>query len=254
MMPMRKQPLTFVMIMLAGLGLTRAAFAQTKIDTRLERAAFVMNAILQAPDNGIPQDLLNRAVCVGVIPSAKKLAFGLGATYGRGALICRKGGNGAWGAPSMILLSGGSYGLQLGGQATDIVFMVMSTDAAEKIMQSSLKLGVDVSAAAGPVGRHAEAATNAHLNVGILSYSRSRGLFAGLSLSGAALKEDAKANRKLYRRSLSPKEILLSGRVAPSASAKALDGILAKYSPHGGSPTTTGSAPSFTSTRLRKSA
>ncbi len=214
----------------------RQAHAQTKIDDRLERAALVMNAILQAPDKGVPQDLLDRAVCVGVIPSAKKLAFGLGVTYGRGALVCRKNGNGAWGAPSMILLSGGSYGFQLGGQATDIVFIVMSTQAAERIMQSNLKLGVDLSAAAGPVGRHTEAATNAHFNVGILSYSRSRGLFAGLSLSGAALKQDAKANRKLYRRALNPKEILLSGKIAPPASAKALDGILQKYSPRGGQP------------------
>ncbi len=235
---MRKWPLIITMAIVAGFGLARQARAQTKIDDRVQRAALVMNAILQAPDNGIPQNLLDRAVCVGVIPSAKKLAFGLGATYGRGALACREGGNGAWGAPSMILLSGASYGLQLGGQATDVVFIVMSVKAAERIMQSNLKLGVDVSAAAGPVGRHTEAATNAHFNVGILSYSRSRGLFAGLSLSGAALKEDAKANRQLYRRSLEPKEILLSGKVAPPASAKPLDGILEKYSPKGGEPAT----------------
>ncbi|HLI30611.1 MAG TPA: lipid-binding SYLF domain-containing protein [Terriglobia bacterium] len=233
---MKKWPFMTLMAILAGLTWMATARAQTKPDDRLQRAALVMNAILQAPDNGIPQDLLDRAVCVGVIPSAKKLAFGLGATYGRGALVCREGGNGPWGAPSMILLSGASYGLQLGGQATDLVFIVMSAKAAERIMQSSLKLGVDVSAAAGPVGRHTEAATNAHFNVGILSYSRSRGLFAGLSLSGAALKEDAKANRQLYRRSLEPKEILLSGKVAPPASAKPLDGILEKYSPHGGEP------------------
>jgi len=223
-----------VMIILAGLGWARPARAQSKEADRLQRAALVVNAILQAPDNGIPQDLLNRAVCVGVIPSAKKLAFGVGGTYGRGALVCRQGGNGAWGAPSMILLSGASYGLQLGGQSTDIIFIVMSTEAAKRIMQSNLKLGADVSVAAGPVGRHAEGATNAHFNVGILSYSRSRGLFAGLSLSGAALKEDAKANRKLYRRNIEPQEILLSGKVAPPPSAKPLDGVLEKYSPHGG--------------------
>lgn|SRR5487761_248947 len=240
---MRKSPLMVVMIILAGLSWSQSALAQTKIDDRLQRAALVMNAILQSPDNGIPQDLLNRAVCVGVIPSAKKLAFGLGATYGRGALVCRQGGNGAWGAPSMILMSGASYGLQLGGQVTDIVFMVMSTQAAERIMQSNLKLGVDVSAAAGPVGRHTEAATNAHFNVGILSYSRSRGLFAGLSLSGAALKEDAKANRQLYGHNLEPKEILLLGKVAPPASAKPLDETLEKYSPHGGPSTAKHTAP-----------
>ncbi|MGH9357677.1 MAG: lipid-binding SYLF domain-containing protein [Candidatus Acidiferrales bacterium] len=243
---MRKRLLMVCMVILAGLSWSQQAQAQTKIDDRLERAALVMNAILQAPDNSIPQGLLDRAVCVGVIPSAKKLAFGLGATYGRGALVCRKNGNGTWGAPSMILLSGGSYGLQLGGQATDIVFIVMSTQAAQRIMQSNLKLGVDVSAAAGPVGRRTEAATNAHFNVGILSYSRSRGLFAGLSLSGAALKEDVKANRRLYGRAVEPKEILLSGKITPPASAKALDGILRKYSPRGGQPTATAAKESYT--------
>lgn len=209
---------------------------QTKPDKRLEQAALIINAILQAPDRGIPEEFLHDAVCLGIIPSEKKLAFLVGASYGRGALVCRTGGNGPWGAPSMIRLGGVSYGFQAGGEATDVVFLVMSTRAAEKFMRQSLKLGADVSAAAGPVGRTAEGATNAHFNAGLLSYSRARGLFAGASLSGAILKEDAKANRQLYHRNLTPRKILLSGTVAPPASAKPVDGVLEKYLPHGGAP------------------
>ena len=222
------------LLCLSVFTLAPAARSQTKADNRLEEAALVVNAILQAPDRGIPQDLLTDAVCLGIIPSEKKFAFGVGGTYGRGALVCRREGNGPWGAPSMIKVGGGSYGLQLGGEATDIVFIVMSVHAAEKLMGQSLKLGADVSAAAGPVGRTAEGATNAHFNAGILSYSRARGLFAGVSLSGAVLKEDAKANRQIYRRNLTPRQILLTGTVQPPASARPLDGILEKYSPHGG--------------------
>ncbi len=229
------------LLMLVLLGLVSAPVARARIKTRkennrIERAALIINAIMQAPDKGIPQDFLNRAVCVGVIPSAKKLAFGIGGTYGRGVLVCRQGGNGAWGAPSMIMVSGGSWGLQIGGEASDVVFIVMSPEAAEKVMGTNLKLGVDVSAAAGPVGRLAEASTNAHFNAGILTYSRSRGLFAGMSLSGAALKADQNANLKLYGRNFTPHDILIPGKVKSPASAKALDGVLGKYSPHGGKP------------------
>lgn len=219
-----------------SLGFAVALRAQTKQDRRLENAALALSAIMQAPDNGIPTDLLNRAVCVGIVPSEKKVAFFVGGNYGLGALVCRRNGDGPWGSPSMIKLNGGSYGLQLGGEAADIVFIVMSGDTARKIMQQTLKLGVDVSAAAGPVGRRAEAASNAHFNAGILSYSRTRGLFAGISLSGADLSEDANGNRNLYHRNLTPQQILLQGLVPPPASSKALDGILTKYSPHGGTP------------------
>jgi SH3 domain-containing YSC84-like protein 1 len=233
---MRKSLIAFVLLCL-GVGIAAsAAWSQTKADNRLEEAALVMNAIMQAPDRGIPQEFLHDAVCLGIIPSEKRFAFALGASYGRGALVCREGGNGPWGAPSMIKVGGASYGLQIGGEATDIVFVVMSTSAAEKLMRRSLKLGADVSVAAGPVGRSAEGATNAHFNAGLISYSRARGLFAGMSLSGAVLKEDVKANRQLYHRNLTPREILLSGKVAPPASAKPLDGVLEKYLPHGGAP------------------
>ncbi|MGH9377614.1 MAG: lipid-binding SYLF domain-containing protein [Terriglobia bacterium] len=223
-----------VLMLTASLGFASGARSQTKQDRRLENAALALAAIMEAPDNSIPTDLLNRAVCVGIIPSEKKLAFFVGGNYGSGALVCRRDGDGPWGAPSMIKLKGGSYGLQLGGEAADIVFIVMSGDTAVKIMQQTLKLGVDVSAAAGPVGRRAEAASNAHFNAGILSYSRARGLFAGVSLSGADLSEDASGNRNLYHRNLTPRQILLEGLVQPPASAKTLDGVLTKYSPQGG--------------------
>jgi SH3 domain-containing YSC84-like protein 1 len=233
---MRKSLVVSVFLCL-GIGIIAPrGCSQTKADNRLEESALVMNAIMQAPDRGIPQEFLHDAVCLGIIPSEKHGAFFVGASYGRGALVCRQQGNGPWGAPSMIRLGGASYGLQFGGEATDIVFVVMSTSAAEKLMGRSLKLGADISVAAGPVGRSAEGATNAHFNAGLVSYSRARGLFAGMSLSGAVLKEDVKANRQLYHRNLTPREILFSGTVAPPASAKPLDGVLEKYLPHGGAP------------------
>lgn len=223
------------MILMIGIATAQVAWCQTKQDNRLENAALALDAMMRAPDNGVPGDLLNRAVCVGIIPSEKKVAFFVGGNYGFGALVCRRGGTGPWGAPSMIKLKGGSYGLQLGGEAADIIFIVMSQESAQAIMRQSLKLGVDVAAAAGPVGRRAEAASNAHFNTGILSYSRARGLFAGVSLSGADLSEDANGNRRIYHRNLTPSQILMGGAVDPPASAKPLDSVLTKYSPRGGS-------------------
>lgn len=203
---------------------------------QLQKATNVVNEIMQTPDKGIPSDLLDKAVCVGVVPSELKLAFGVGGNYGRGVLVCRKGGNGAWGAPSMFTLGGGSFGFQLGGQATDVVFIVMNPSGIRKLVQDSVKLGAEMSAAAGPVGRSAQSATDAQLHAEILSYSRSRGLFAGVSLSGAVLKQDKRANEKLYGHRVTAKEILIDGLVRPPATARELDRTLAKYSPKGGQP------------------
>src|SRR5207249_11139558 len=163
---------------------------QSKEGERLEKATFVINEIMRQPDNSIPQDLLDRAVCVGIVPSEKKLAFVFGGNYGRGALICRHGGDGVWGAPSMFTVGGGSWGLQIGGESTDIVFIVMNTDGVRKLLEHGIRLGADASAAAGPVGRSSSAATDVQMHAEILSYSRSRGLFAGLSLAGAILKQE----------------------------------------------------------------
>jgi lipid-binding SYLF domain-containing protein len=201
---------------------------------RLEKAAEVINEIMGAPEKGIPRDLLNKAVCVGVIPSEKKLALGVGGSFGRGALVCRQGGTGAWAAPSMFTVGGANFGFQLGGQATDFVLVVMNGKGAQKLLQSRAKLGADASVAGGPVGRTAEGATDVQLQAEILTYSRSRGLFAGLSLEGQIVKQDNEANQHLYGRKVDPKDILFKGTVPSPAAAGPLDAALNKYSPHGG--------------------
>jgi lipid-binding SYLF domain-containing protein len=222
------------------LGLTFCATAlasgESKEAKRLESATYVVNEIMQSPEQGIPRDLLDRAVCVGLVPSELRFAFGFGGSYGRGALVCRTGGNGPWGAPSMFTLYGANFGFQIGGKATDIVFIVMNTSGVRKLLQSGVKLGVDASAAAGPVGRTAEGATDIQMHAEILSYSRSRGLFAGVSLAGAMLRTDYGANYQLYQHVYEPKQILIDGLATPPAMAKGLDDILVHYSPRGGEP------------------
>ena len=218
------------MILLALLW-APGAFAR---ENQLQKATNVLNEIMAAPDRGIPRDMLDKAVCVGIVPSEIKGAFGVGGTYGRGVLDCRRHGNGPWGAPSMFTLGGGSFGLQIGGEATDVVFIVMNSAGARKLIEDSVKLGGDVSVAAGPVGRTAEGATDAQLHAEILSYSRTRGLFAGVSLEGSVLKQDADDNRDLYGRKLTAKQILIEGEVAAPPAAGPLRRALARYSPHGG--------------------
>jgi len=205
-------------------------------ETQLQKATNVVTEIMRAPDKGIPQELLDKAVCVGIVPSEVKIAFIVGGTYGRGVLVCRKGGNGPWDAPSMFTLGAGSVGFQIGGKATDIVFLVMNPEGAQKLVQDSVKVGAELSAAAGPVGRSAEGATDIQLHAEILSYSRARGLFAGLSLDGALIKQDKEDNEAIYGRKISAKDILINGEVAAPQSARPLDETLAKYSPKGGQP------------------
>jgi SH3 domain-containing YSC84-like protein 1 len=226
---------TLTAILLLG-GAASLAFAEPKSKEaqRLENATYVINEIMETPDNGIPGDLLDKAVCVGIVPSEKKAAFIIGGSWGRGALVCRKGGNGAWNAPSMFTIYGGSYGFQIGGQATDIVFIVMNSGGVRKLLQSGVKLGADVSAAAGPVGRDAKAETDVQLHAEILTYSRARGLFAGISLAGSVIKEDQDGNERLYGHAVTAKDVLIRGAAPPPPAAKPLDDILTKYSPHGG--------------------
>jgi lipid-binding SYLF domain-containing protein len=231
---MRQLALTCICLVLS---VTTAAKANTGAD-QLQKATNVLNEIMQAPDKGVPDDLLARAVCVGIVPSELKFAIGVGGTYGRGVLVCRQGGNGSWGAPSMFTLGGGSFGFQLGGKATDVVFVVMNAAGAKKLVQDSVKLGGEVSAAAGPVGRSSEGATDAQLHAEILSYSRTRGLFAGVSLEGSVLKQDEDDNRRLYGHRVTAKELLIDGTVPRPAAAHQLDGALHKYSPKGGEPFT----------------
>jgi lipid-binding SYLF domain-containing protein len=218
---------------LVFLLLTFCSTASAK-ESQLQKATNVLNEIMGTPDKGIPDELLERAVCVGIVPSQIKFALGVGGTYGRGMLVCRRGGDGAWGAPSMFTLGGGSFGFQIGGKATDVVFVVMNPGGARKLVQDSIKLGAEASAAAGPVGRSATGATDLQLHAEILSYSRSQGLFAGLSLDGSVLKQDADDNKKLYGREVSAKQILIDGTVRTPRTARGLDSTLAKYSPRGG--------------------
>jgi lipid-binding SYLF domain-containing protein len=207
---------------------------ETKIGKRLHSAAAVMYEIMNTPENSIPKDLLDRAVCVGVVPAQKKVAFIFGGSYGRGALVCRRGGDGPWGAPSMISVHGGSYGLQLGGSETDVVFVVINPSGIRRLLKSKGELGADASAAAGPVGRTASASTDLLMTAEILTYSRSRGLFAGISLKGTAITPDGEANARLYGRVVEPEEILIEGKGDIPAEAKSLVTELEKFSPRGG--------------------
>ena len=199
---------------------------------RVKDAGAVMKEILNIPDD-IPQDLLDKAECVVILPSVKKGALGIGGSYGRGVMICRSGEHykGKWGAPALYALEGVSIGFQLGGQATDFVLLVMNPKGAESLLYSKVKLGADASAAAGPKGRTAEGATDIVMNAEILSYSRNKGLFAGISLEGSTLRSDGSANEKLYGKRLSAKEIIREGKVGIPPAARELVSLLDRKSP-----------------------
>lgn len=205
------------------------AIGQKKENERITEAVTVMKEILGMPD-GIPKDLLDRAECVVIYPSVKKAAFVVGGSYGRGLITCRKGEDfsGPWSAPAMFALEGGSFGFQIGAQATDFVLLVMNEKGANSVMTSKVKLGADASAAAGPVGRAASAETDIVMNAEILSYSRSKGLFAGLSLEGSTMRSDDGANKALYGKELSAKEIVREGKAGAPASAQPLLALLSK--------------------------
>jgi lipid-binding SYLF domain-containing protein len=221
---------------LVGLSLALAlAFpllAQDKEQDRVENAGKVMNEILNAPD-GIPQSVLDRADCVVILPSVLKFAIGFGGSYGRGVMTCRGGAKfqGPWGAPSMMALEGGSAGLQLGGTATDFILLIMSPRSATSILSSKVKLGGDASAAAGPVGRTASAETDVTLRAEILSYSRARGLFAGVSLEGSTLRPDNGANKNLYGKDVNAKAVIFDKAAPVPDSAKNLLATLQKATP-----------------------
>jgi SH3 domain-containing YSC84-like protein 1 len=207
-------------------------FAQEKEQDRVENAGKVMKEILNAPD-GIPQSVLDKADCVVILPSVLKFAIGFGGSYGRGVMTCRGGKtfHGHWGTPTMIALEGGSAGLQLGGNATDFILLLMSPRSATSILSSKVKLGGDATAAAGPVGRTASAETDVTLRAEILSYSRARGLFAGISLQGSTLRPDNGANKNLYGKEVSAKSIVFDKAVPAPACAKGLLATLQKATP-----------------------
>jgi lipid-binding SYLF domain-containing protein len=218
-----------VCIMFAATSL----YAANKEQERLENAGTVMQEVMGVPDN-IPQELLEKAECIIVFPSVMKAAFVVGGSYGRGAMVCRTGAHfkGPWGAPAMYALEGASVGFQLGGQATDLVLLVMNERGASSILDSKVKLGADASVAAGPKGRDASADTDAYLRAEILSYSRSRGLFAGISLEGSTLRPDNDANVDVYGRKITAKEIVLGNKIAIPESGRLLVRVLEKNAPH----------------------
>jgi|SRR5499427_4644528 len=203
-----------------------------KESDRVQESGQVMKEILDIPDN-LPKDLLDRAECVIVLPSVKKLAIGIGGSFGRGVMTCRTGQHftGVWSAPALYALEGGNIGFQLGGQATDFVLLVMNPRGADSLMGSKVKLGADAAAAAGPKGRAATGATDVVMRAEILSYSRSRGLFAGVSLEGSTLRPDNRANEKLYGRRVSAKDIVRMGKVGSPGAARELISLLNTHSP-----------------------
>jgi lipid-binding SYLF domain-containing protein len=223
--------------LIAILLIASTSFAEAqdkkKIEGRLQNAGQVIGEVLKMPDT-IPQHVLDKAKCVVVIPSVLKAAFVVGGSYGRGAMVCRTGDDfaGAWGAPSMMVMEGGSIGLQLGAGATDFVFLIMNNRGATSLLSSKVKLGGDVAAAAGPVGREAEADTDAYMRAEILTYSRSRGLFAGVSVAGSTLHADNEANQALYGRKISIREIVLGPPPETPEAAEQLIALLEKASPH----------------------
>jgi SH3 domain-containing YSC84-like protein 1 len=228
---MKKVMGCFLTLLLAVSALAADESDQREED-RVKDAGVVMKEVLNIPDD-IPQDLLDKAECVVVLPSVKKGAFGVGASYGRGVMICRSGLHYTekWGAPALYALEGASIGFQVGGQATDFVLLVMNPRGAESLLYSKVKLGADASAAAGPKGRTAEGATDIVMSAEILSYSRNRGLFAGISLEGSTLRSDGSANEKLYGRKLTAKEIIRGGKVGIPACAQELVSLLDAKSP-----------------------
>src|SRR6195256_495389 len=223
---------SFALVVLPLFAQIASASDQTKDDERLRNSGAVLKEILDVPDS-IPQDLLDKADCVVVFPSVKKAAFIVGGSYGRGAMTCRQGENfqGPWGAPTMMALEGGSFGFQIGGQATDFVLLVMNESGARGILASKVKLGGDASVAAGPVGRNASVETDASLRAEILSYSRARGLFAGVSLEGSTIRPDNGDNQRIYGRKIPAREIVLSGTVAVPPAAEPLISTLDAKTP-----------------------
>src|SRR5208283_167873 len=224
----------FIVCFLAVLLSSVAAFGvnDEREEERVKDAGDVLKEILNIPDN-IPQDLLDKAECVIILPSVKKGAFGIGGSYGRGVMVCRGGDHykGKWGAPALYALEGVSIGFQLGGQATDFVLLVMNPKGAESLLYSKVKLGADASAAAGPKGRTAEGATDIVMDAEILSYSRNKGLFAGISLEGSTLRSDGSANEILYGKKLNAREIIVDHKVGVPPSARQLVSLLDTKSP-----------------------
>lgn len=222
----------FTLLLIGGTALAPLAMAakESSAADRLDASADVLADMMHASDKGIPQDLMNRAECVVVIPNMKKAGFIWGAKYGRGYAVCRRHGGSGWTAPAGMRIEGGSFGLQIGGSESDVVVLVNSRSAMNHLLSDKFTLGGDASVAAGPVGRDASAETDAELHAEMLSYSRSRGIFAGLALEGATLRPDKDADKELYGRDVTNKEILTTNAIAPPPAAAKLERSLNRES------------------------
>ena len=222
-----------IYLMMLCLCMALPAVAQEKEQQRLTDSYNVLHDILGMPDKGIPTDLLNKSECVIVVPSMKKAAFIVGASYGRGVMLCRGGENfrGSWSAPAMFALEGASFGLQAGGSGTDYVILVMNEKGARSVMSSKVKLGGDASVAAGPVGRTTTAETDIVMNAEMLSWSRAKGVFGGISLTGSTIRSDDDANKNLYGKELNAKQIIVQKEVKATPGGVKLENLLNKYSP-----------------------
>jgi len=218
-------------IALSGLSLIGISVRADTAIERLDQAATVFSEVMQTPDQGIPQDLLEDAHCIVIVPGVKKAAFIVGGKYGKGFVVCRKGNNSGWGAPAAVRIEGGSIGWQVGGSETDVIMLVMNQQGMDRLLQSKFTLGGSAEVAAGPVGRTSSAQTDAKLTAKILEWSRSRGVFAGVSLGGATLRNDLDANEELYGKRLHNRDIVMQRVKAPQAATKLLS-LLNKYSRH----------------------
>ncbi len=216
-------------VMVAALAVTPLLAKDNEPAQRLQEAAAVFSEVMSAPDKGIPQELLENAHCIVIVPDLKTGAFIVGGKYGKGYLLCRNKGGKGWSAPATVRIEGGSVGFQIGGSSTDLIMLVMTERGADKLLESKFTLGAEGSVAAGPVGRTATAQTDAQMHADILSWSRSQGLFAGISLQGATLRQDLDDNATLYGKKLENKDIVMKGVRAPKAAAKLL-ALLNKYS------------------------
>src|SRR4051794_20132592 len=213
----------------ASLALSASAWAADSVQERLTKATEVFTEVMGTPDKGIPQDLLGKAECVIVVPNLKKAAFVVGGEYGKGFAECRNNNGTGWGAPAAVKLEGGSVGVPIGGTSTGLILLVMDRHGMDQLMRDNFTLGADAAVAAGPVGRNAAAQTDARLDAEILAWSRSKGLFAGVSLKGAVLHPDEKENTDLYGRAVTNKELLAGGMTVP-ANAQSLGAVLSKHS------------------------
>jgi len=222
-----------VVVLVAGLALvivTVVSASTYEERQRAQRAAKAFQAVMSAPDQGIPYEILDRAYCVAVFPSVKKAGFVIGGQYGKGLISCRRGREGSWGAPAFFTIGGGSFGLQIGGQAVDLVLVIMNKDGVDGLLKDKFEIGAGAAASAGPVGRNASASTDALLRAQILSYSRSRGLFAGLELKGAVIAADKDANKEIYGEALSPRDILVEGKARTPKIIQIFPQMLQKFS------------------------